>query len=385
MALKLNINANGHIFSLFSGLKSCPLKFRKSEKCLTGKTLKSGGVKFFMAKRSFFADLRFLDTELKRLRLSERCEDVFRNLVAFIESASFTTSGSFKFICQNWRLGYTELCDRWIASGNEEKSSTTFRVQTSNLSSILYCMFPDFSREVFLDDQDSEPELVRIELTISALESSSRYGSQTLFIAEVSNYLDSYDYTGQLTIADCVETIRKLKLLTKSEVYRFMDELDMNQLKFVLEVMSRPLFGVRGRTCDKDKVDLLREFESCDASLLTATTASLEVPKQKVVEKPVYVETPERTPYTLGITKAVADALTSKAEAKITTQESEEYTRMTQVEKDKRKRYIYKILRSFTPDGILNQLARFNPIEVAEVLDGDYPLEEGEEVFPFKR
>ena len=46
-----------------------------------------------------------------------------------------------------------------------------------------------------------------------------------------------------------------------------------------------------------------------------------------MVEKPIYVETPERTPYTLGITKAVADALTTKAESKITTQESEEYTR----------------------------------------------------------
>lgn len=338
-----------------------------------------------MSKRSFFADLRFLDTELKRFRMPERCEDVFRTLVDFIESADFTTSGSFKFICQNWRLGYTELCDRWVVSGNEEKSSTTFRVQSSNLSSILFCMFPDFSREIFLSDQGFEAELSRIELTISAIETYSNCGSHNLFISEVSDYLDSYGHTSKLSIADCLETIHKLKLLTKSEVYRFMDELDMDQLKFVLEVMSRPLFGVRGRTCDRDKVELLREFESCDASLLTATTASPAAPKQKVVEKPIYVETPERTPYTLGITKAVADALTTKAEAKITTQESEEYTRMTQAEKDKRKRYIYKILRSFTPDGILNQLARFNPIEVAEVLDGDYPLEDGEEVFQFKR
>ena len=339
-----------------------------------------------MPRRSFFSDMRCISDGIKRLVDSDRAESVFQNLVCFVESADFSTSLGVKFICKNWRYGYDELSRLWASQGNTERKQTAFRSQASSVSRMLYSMFPGFSRELFLSepDADSEADFLEIETTIDVVQSYFDEG-QVMFISEVLSYPDSLLCSSDISVADCQDTIRRLKPYMRSEVYKYLDDVDIDQLKFILSILSRPLFKARGGFCDLDKLALLRAFAS--APFVPALTSSPDAvaPKAVPAVKEAYVEVPECIPYNLGFTKAIAGILAQRENDAITPEETSRYQNMSEAERIHRKTQLSKLLLCFTEEGFRDQLQHYNPIELREVLSGDYPMKDGSAPYQFRK
>lgn len=333
-----------------------------------------------MPKRSFFSDLRYVEAEVQRGRVSGRRKEVFRRLTDFVEAGIFTKSKNMKFLCRNWDRGYADLCRIWAGKGYKEKNQETFRVQASNLSRMLYSLFPMFSRELFVSEtamEKDEADFREIEAVIDALEELPGLPEE-IFISEVVYYPDSDCCGKTVTVEDCRGTVGKLKPLMRSEVFRYLDSVDTDHLKFILSVMKRPLFGVRSVTCDSEKLELLKAFGASEASGAIGTEAKAEVEKD-------FVETEEKTPYNLAFNKSLSDILTQRADARLTHDEAASWQAMTEDERDLYKRKLANFLLVFTEEGFRRQMAHYNPLAVAEVLSGDYPAGEGRESYQFKK
>lgn len=329
-----------------------------------------------MAKRSFFSDMRFIDSEIQQHRISSRGESIFESLVEFIEDCSFSKSRHYKFICKHWRLGYDSLQKIWDDSGYKHKNQEAFRVQASCLSRMLYALFPSFSRELFILDLD-EDSFQDIETTISVLGQTAGFPDE-LFISAVTDYPDNLRYEGDMSAEDCLATMGKLKPLLKAEVFEYLDGLDLNHIKYILSTLKKPVFGVRLSRCNKEKITLLKT--------LGASCVQLEEHGQdKVIVKERRVEVPEKTQYNLSFTKRMADILTECAGAKMTIEETKEFLKMTEKERDMRKICLAKVLRLFTEEGFKRQLSHYSPIEINEVLNGNYLVGEGESIYRFMK
>lgn len=333
-----------------------------------------------MARRSFFSDLRFIEGAIHRQTVSDRGEAVFEALVEFVEECGFSQSKAYRFICKNWRLDYGGLEKVWVSEGYKAKNQATFRVQVSCLSAMLYSLFPKFSRELFVTDLGKEvleEGYMEIESTVSVIGQSAGF-PQELFVSEVLDYPDNLCYGGDLKAEDCLDTAAKLKPLLKAEVFGYLDGLDINKIKYIISVLQKPLSAARSVGCNTEKVALLKALGVSDARLEQGA-------QDGVVVREVKVEVPEKTPYNLCFSRKMADILTECASARMTIDETKEFQRMPRAEHDRRKQNLAKILYLFTEDGLRSHLSNYSPIDISEVLDGSYPVREGEAAYKFRK
>lgn len=333
-----------------------------------------------MAKRSFLSDLRYIETAVQRQAVPASGVEIFKLLVGFVEACPFSKSKNYKFLCRNWRLDYGSLNRVWVSEGGKSKKQATFRVQASSLSNMLYSMFPSFSRELFVSDiydEATEQGYQEIKATMEVIRVSSGYPDE-LFISEVSSCTDNLCPDGAVSAEDCLTTAAQLKPLLKSEISAYLGSVDQDQLKYILSVLQKPLFGVRSVECNTEKVALLKAIGESNAVL---PCASQEKP---VKVREVFVEVPEKSPYNLAIGKSLSDVITKRANERITPEETAKYLRLSEAEKAKRKRTLVKLLLLFTEEGLQKQLSHYNSLELCEVLNGDYPLTDGETAYCFK-
>lgn len=333
-----------------------------------------------MSRRSFISDLKYIEAAVQRCRVSGRGEFVFRRLAEFVEAGSFTKSKNMKFLCRYWNRSYDDLGRIWVSQGYKEKNQETFRVQASNLSKMLFSLFPTFCRELFLAEEvmeDDEADFAEIEATIDALENSSGLPEE-MFIGEVLYYPDDVHYKKGISVDDCRNAIKKLKPLMRSEVFRYLDDVDTDQLRYILSVMERPLFGARATACDPEKLELLKAFGASESADLTETGRKAEAVK-------MFIEVPEKTPYNLAFSKSLSDILTQRPNDRLTYEEIKEWTEMSGKERDEYKRKLANFLLVFTEEGFRRQMAHYNPLAVSEVLNGYYPVKEGEQVYQFRK
>lgn len=335
-----------------------------------------------MAKRSFFSDLRFIEAAISRQKVSERGEAVFETLVEFVEDCRFTRSKSYKFLCKNWRLDYGSLEKLWAAEGGKAKGQATLRVQASCVSQMLYSLFPTFSRELFVLDMGDDG-FQEIETTISIVGQTSGY-PQELFVSELTDYMVSAYYKGDWKVEDCLDTAAKLKPLLRTDVHDYLDRLDRDQVKYILSILCQPLFDVRSVQCNTEKLALLKAIGVSNIQV-GQSEQSEQDGQDKVAIREVKVEAPERTPYNLAFTKKMADILTECAGSTMSIAETKEFLKMPETERDKRKQKLAKVLYLFTEDGLRSQLSHYTSQEIREVLDGDYPVGDGETVYKFKK
>lgn len=320
---------------------------------------------YFLAKSNFFADMRQIDSCFQSSGGSERGEGVFRHLVSFIEEGSFTKSVHVKFICKNWRLSTSGLADAWESQSGTRKSENTVRSQVSVASSQLLSMFPSFSKDIFmLSDVSSEDELAlsEIEAIIDSMSGSSLVPSG-VFIDEVVNYPDSLDYIGSYTIEECSDVIRAIKPFMKSEVFRYLDEVDLDKLKFVLSVLSEPMASVHDRSVNVQKVQLLKALGLSDSESLQSGEVV------KVIEKRVAVEVPEKVPYNLKVTKSMCDVLTKRLNTPATHDESVVFQGYSSEEKEEQRLRVRKLLNAYCEKGFEEYMNRVNVLMLKEVVE----------------
>lgn len=332
-----------------------------------------------MAKRSFFSDLRFIEAAISRQKVSERGEAVFETLVEFVEDCRFTRSKSYKFLCKNWRLDYDSLEKLWAAEGGKAKGKATLRVQASCVSQMLYSLFPTFSRELFVLDMGDDGFL-EIETTVSIVGQTSGY-PQELFVSELTDYMVSAYYKGDWKVEDCLDTAAKLKPLLRTDVHSYLDRFDRDQVKYILSILCQPLFDVHSVQCNTEKLALLKAIGVSN----TQVGQSGQDGQDKVAIREMKVEVPEKTPYNLAFTKKMADILTECAGSTMSIAETKKFLKMPETERDKRKQKLAKVLYLFTEDGLRSQLSHYSPIEISEVLNGDYPVNEDETAYKFKK
>lgn len=338
-----------------------------------------------MAGRSFISDLKYVESAVRRGEVSERGGYVFRRLTGFIESGSFTKSKNMKFLCRYWSSSYGELGRIWASQGYREKSQETFRVQMSNLGKMLRSLFPTFSRELFVSGtvlEKDEADFAAIETAVDALQGCMGLPEE-VFIAEAVRYAGDACCDGEVSVGECRGTVEKLKPLMQSEVLKYLGGLDICQLKFIFSVLRRPLFGVRATACDTEKLELMKMFGAVGTAAADAETAAEAVKRDKPAK--VLVEAAEKTPYNLSFSKSLSDILTQRGNDRLTDEETREWLAMPEAEKDKYRRRLANFLSVFTEEGFRRQMAHYNPLALGEVLDGGYPVKEGEERYQFRK
>ncbi len=333
-----------------------------------------------MPRSSFISDLKYIESAVRRGVVPERGCHVFGRLAEFVEAGSFTSSKNMKFLCRYWNRSYEDLGRIWAGQGYGEKRQETFRVQASNLGRMLYSLFPAFCRELFVSEsvwEGEEAGLAEIEITIDALQNLPGLPEEML-VGEVVCYPDSNFHRKGITVEECRGTVRKLKPLMRQEVFRYLDGVDTDQLKFILSVLKRPLFGARSVTCDPEKLELLKAFG-------VSEPAGIAEPEWKAQPEKAVTEVLKKTSYNLPFGRHLLDILMQRADARVTHDEAKEWQGMAERERDAYKRKLANFLSVFTEEGFRRQMAHYNPLAVREVLEGGYPVWDGEKSCRFKK
>lgn len=322
-------------------------------------------------RRNFFEVMRSIDSAISKGLGHGKAVAVFRDLCAFIEDCSFSNSKNSKFLCENWRYTTKDLQELWQMKTGKVKSVEAFRSQISELSSHLYEMFPSFSRELFIegkDDEESDKAFSEIMLVVDSV-GQANIGAADIFISEVVDYPDSLAYEGEPTVESCEDALVKLKPLLKREINNYLDEVDTNQLHYLLTILSQPLFQTRGKEINHEKLRALKQL-----GILENQGFEIEIDEKtgeevRVVER--IVEVPESIPFTFEITKHLSDMLIDRLKMTATDEETRAWTNMSEDAKNTLKQRVYRYLAPFTEEGF-KAILKFNIFALREVIQGIY-------------
>lgn len=323
-----------------------------------------------MAKVSFLTQMLEVSNMIKKGVCDEDAILLFNDVVTFVESCSFSKSETTKFICKHWRLTARQLVSLYQSETGVDKSANTFRSQKSTLSTQLYGLLPDFEPVVFSaefqNDKDILDKRSSLRACIDALDIEDTYPS-SIFCSEVTNYFDDSFSKKTFSLDECQTEIKALRLLKRSNLYNFLDQLDSDKLKFILSVLNSPLTSNRKRSASVDKVKLLKELGVCEKDY-----SSLSMESEKVIEKKVYVEVPEMHKYKFAITKSMANILDERLSTKATDKEVAWYSNADDNERQKYCEQVAKGLYPMTEEGFKAFIGNINILCLKDVLDGNY-------------
>lgn len=319
----------------------------------------------FLARRNFFKIMRVVDSERIKLNLTPRSESLFVQLVDFVESGSFTKSKHSKFICENWRLNDHGLSSLWESRTGQVKRFDTFRGQISDLSASLFALFPFFSAELLLASEWTLGDLKAVqemELVINYL-SDSNCSPSDLFIQEVSNYPDSVDFDQTYSVEDMKSTLSALKPFMRSNIYRLLDEVDIDQLKYILFILNKPIVKNKDVTVALEKLKILKALDALDTDEVTVAESGTSGEPQIIVR-----EIPEKSEFRFGSINKLSALLRQKLETKVTESETIAYTSADEKAIKARKSSLVTLFTAMTEEGFAKVLDSTNPILLEEAV-----------------
>lgn len=319
-----------------------------------------------MVRRNFFADMRYVENSIQNGEIVGFASQVFDVLVDFVSSCEFSKSKNSKFICENWRLGHFELQQLWNNRTGSDKSVTAFRGQISDLSATLFSMFPTFSKEAFLysSEENYKSDLEGIVLVIDSLSNVSNL-PKDIFIAEVVNYPENLNYSGEYSLKDCEKELAVLKAFKKSEVYSLLDEVDLEKMKFILSTLNQPLFRIHSRGVNNEKLEMLKRLEVIEPSVtLEDSVASSESETKPSTD----------IPYRFDNMAVLSQVITDRMKEVMTPHEIDEWTNWSPEEQERQIGICYNLFYMLTSEGLGTFLHNHNINAVIKAARGELNL-----------
>jgi len=260
-------------------------------------------------RRNFLADMRKIDDALKHHNLDEERGSVFQMVVDFVEGATFTPSKPTKFLCKNWRYNAEELSVIWESKTGKAKKLPTIRGQISELSSALYQIFPTFTVDLFLSRNYNQEDCDQIVVTIEALRGMD-ISADSVFISEVLNWSESSRTKQSYNIDELESTLALLKPFMRSQVFKVLDDVDEDKLKYVIKCLREPLIQTHGRGLSQRKLEIINRLGLVTPMNPVKQESGESV--QPVKPKVVYVQ--EETDYEFDDWKSLTRCLEEFAE-----------------------------------------------------------------------
>ena len=311
-------------------------------------------------RRSFFRDMRKIDEASQKSDVGDRQLAVFTMLVEFVEEARFTKSEVTAFICRNWRYKGEALRTVWETETGKPKQPSTFRSQISDVSTGLYQLFPDFSVELFTDEEYDTVKLDNIVVTMGYVGVSDR-SIDKLFIPEVLNYPDALTTTAKFTTEELEDTIARLKPYMRTNVFKSMDDIDIDKLIYVFMTLKKPLCMTHGEGVCIQKLEILEKLGVIEPVF------AVEPDKPAATrQEPVVVHVQEKPRYKFADWKSLCNCLSDYAESPDTAAHMG-YDANSDEFKAAVKR-VRNILSVFNVEGLQAQLSKCWPVALKLVL-----------------
>ena len=266
-----------------------------------------------MQRKNFFKELRYIKSCLsqgqyeadgKLYNYSKETNAIFNRLVEMVKACPFTNAKASKFVCENWDKSAKEMS----LLGTESRAEETFRTHISNTSKLLYSLLPCFSADIFISE--SFEKLHELECCMDAMELSFSIPEE-VFISEVCNYIDYRSDSCSFSLEECENEIALLRLLTKSNIYSKLDDIDPEKLSFLLRILNQKTTHIRSHSVNTDKVLLLKELglvgsDSVFAEALKTDSTEVSLPDEREV---ALVSEDNTKPYVFNIDDAMFEIL----------------------------------------------------------------------------
>lgn len=344
--------------------------------------------------RSFLSVLKNLERSSADGVLPKKADALLRRLIGFVEGGSFTKSETDKFILENFRLSSAEMTKKWNdLHFDRQKEDSTFRGQVSLLGHYLSSLFsvtPDELSEAFLISEAGV--LKRMAGLLDAFALGDFDLTERFPAIARGGFLPAYTTDSAYDMKDCSREIQLLKSLDRSVVEEMLSEIDMDKLVYVMQTIREPLVKdmqaeiagkkkkVRTASVNCGKLEFCRAYGMAKA-VQPKPSANREVSAQDLG---VSACRTEEVPYNLEFSRALSDILTKRSEERLTGEEAVRWSGMTEAQRDEEKRRLVRFLLAFTKEGFQHLLKRYHPLVVQEVLNGDYPAEQGA-VYQFRK
>ena len=345
--------------------------------------------------RNFFRTIVILESEDAARKLPKDISKLLNRLILFIEAGTCSKSPTEKFILKNFRLGAAELTKLWNkAHPGCSKKPDTFRGQISLLSQYVGKLFgvsPDEMYNAFVNGDARALGHMSDILDFYEV-GNTDLAEQYPFVLQGGVLAADACSNSEYPIGECAAEIQLLKAFDKDSIRQMLTGIDMDKLAYVWQCLSQPLvvdvyekLGDRSRKVKSPLVNQ-RKLELCralgktvpcrfkpfhgdaDMGVMGGTLAEDESAHAmgKVPGEPGAI------PYNLSFNESMAGVLTKRLEDKITIDEAVTYQKLSEAERENRKTKLANLLYVFTEDGFRSQLAHYNPIEICEVLSGNY-------------
>lgn len=176
-----------------------------------------------------------------------------RMIRAVMSGRYFPQSEASRYICQNFRLGASELTKLYNSTHDEPKQTSTFRSQISVASNKLYSLFGHGIYQKFVS-QDLK-KLQRLDNIITLAELADRSFADLFFDDITMGFIDeSYK---EHALSECAEELTFLNKLMKLRVYDEMKNLDKSKLAYLYQVLNQPLVDQNDLHINKKKAGIL--------------------------------------------------------------------------------------------------------------------------------
>ena len=221
-------------------------------------------------KVNFFKQLRQVKDLIERIKNNTNLTQiesyeltVYDNLTEFVASGFVSRSSTAKFISEHWYLPTPVMCKALNSSQGANFTADSLRVQV-NLLSNQYCeLFPFSVADAF--EKGIVKQLDYINSVCNALlnyDTENEIVANTVVASEVVNSVDEYgDTVKRYSLSDCENELRVLKMLSKGNIYGYLDECDKEKLAYLIQNLNSPLLihkkGERLKTLNTVKLDIL--------------------------------------------------------------------------------------------------------------------------------
>lgn len=328
-----------------------------------------------MKGNTFFGVLIRAEKLLETQNCDEESYSLFSQVVSYVEACSFSNSEATKFICKNWRLSSSELSERWSVS-HPAKSVNTFRSQLSTTNRQLFGLFGNIVPEVFYKKSllSEEDKVLRRNLVnaLAALDYDEDIFVPDIFISEVGNFFEDASYD-TYKVEDCMEELRLIKILMKSNVFSYIEKINADKLKFILGVLNQPISSNRSRSINHNKIAILNQLHLLPSSFVGLQKNSASEESSQVVERVVERQVPEKHRFTFAFNKEMADILEERLAQPTTEAEMKAWSDWEKENKDHA--YIVTVLNTLycmTADGFKKFLSRVNIIALSSIVNGTF-------------
>lgn len=176
-----------------------------------------------------------------------------RMIRAVMSGRYFPQSEASKYICQNFRLGASELTKLYNSTHDEPKQTSTFRCQISVASERLYTLFGHGIYQKFISQDLKRLQKLDNIMTLAELADRS---FNDLFFDDIAMEVIGEPYK-EYGLSECAEELAFLNKLVKIRIYDEMRKLDKSKLAYLYQVLNEPLIAHNDLHINKKKAGIL--------------------------------------------------------------------------------------------------------------------------------